>query len=329
MARPQGGLGRGIGALIPPADPRSKSKDARSDPDEPRQRPPSDGYVEIPLEAIAVNQSQPRKVFEDDALRVLADSIRRFGVLQPVVVRPSDGDQPYELIAGERRWRASDLAGKLALAKQRLTEEMQRLLSDYKPDPEDYVVGGIPVDSEYIIFIIDTSGSMQRYAWPRVQQQIRETLEVYPEVKGIQVFNDMGEYMFKSYRNEWIPDSQARREAIIDGLKNWTAFSNSSPREGIIEAIRSYYDPDKKISLYVYSDDFASGSINAVVREVDRRNKLDEDGQRRVRIHAVAFPVYYEVTNGELLSSARFAILMRALCQRNGGTFVALPSLRG
>ncbi|OUU78767.1 MAG: hypothetical protein CBC38_06520 [Gammaproteobacteria bacterium TMED78] len=224
---------------------------------------------------------------------------------------------------------SSDLAGKLALAKQRLTEEMQRLLSDYKPDPEDYVVGGIPVDSEYIIFIIDTSGSMQRYAWPRVQQQIRETLEVYPEVKGIQVFNDMGEYMFKSYRNEWIPDSQARREAIIDGLKNWTAFSNSSPREGIIEAIRSYYDPDKKISLYVYSDDFASGSINAVVREVDRRNKLDEDGQRRVRIHAVAFPVYYEVTNGELLSSARFAILMRALCQRNGGTFVALPSLRG
>ena len=81
MARPQGGLGQGIGALIPPADPRSKSKDARSDPDEPRQRPPSDGYVEIPLEAIAVNQSQPRKVFEDDALRVLADSIRRFGVL--------------------------------------------------------------------------------------------------------------------------------------------------------------------------------------------------------------------------------------------------------
>ena len=222
---------------------------------------------------------------------------------------------------------ASDLAGRLALAKQRLTEEMQRLLSDFKPDPDDYKVGGIPVDSEYIIFIVDTSGSMQRYAWPRVQQQIRETLEVYPEVKGIQIFNDMGECMFKSYRNEWIPDSQARRESIIDGLRNWTAFSNSSPREGIIEAIRSFYDPDKKISLYVYSDDFASGSINAVVREVDRRNKLGDDGQRRVRIPAVEFQVYYEVTNGELLSSARFAILMRALCQRNGGTFVALPSL--
>ena len=222
-----------------------------------------------------------------------------------------------------------DLAGRLAEAKQRLTEEMQRLLADYRPDPEDYKVGGIPVDSEYIIFIIDTSGSMRRYAWNRVQQQIRETLEVYPQVKGIQVFNDMGEYMFKSYRNEWIPDTQGRRDAIIDALRNWQAFSNSSPREGILEAIDTFYDPDKKISLYVYSDDFASGSINAVVREVDRRNLAGADGQRRVRIHAVAFPVYYEVTNGELLSAARFAILMRVLCQRNGGTFVALPSLRG
>ncbi len=222
-----------------------------------------------------------------------------------------------------------DLAGRLAEAKQRLTDEMQRLLADYRPDPEDYKVGGIPVDSEYIIFIIDTSGSMQRYAWNRVQQQIRETLEVYPQVKGIQVFNDMGEYMFKSYRNEWIPDTQGRRDAIIDALRNWQAFSNSSPREGILEAIDTFYDPDKKISLYVYSDDFASGSINAVVREVDRRNTVGSDGQRRVRIHAVAFPVYYEVTNGELLSAARFAVLMRVLCQRNGGTFVALPSLRG
>jgi hypothetical protein len=223
---------------------------------------------------------------------------------------------------------SSELVGRLAQAKQRLTEEMQRLLANYRPDPDDYMVGGIPVDSEYIIFIIDTSGSMQRYAWDRVRRQIRETLEVYPQVKGIQVMNDMGEYMFKSYRNEWIPDTPGRREAINDALAEWKAFSNSSPREGILAAIDAFYDPAKKISLYVYSDDFSSGSINAVVREVDRRNRVGDDGTRRVRIHAVAFPVYYEVANGELLSSARFAILMRELCQRNGGTFVALPSLR-
>lgn len=222
---------------------------------------------------------------------------------------------------------SGELAGRLAQAKQSLTDEMERLLANNKPDPSEYKVGGIPVDSEYIIFIVDTSGSMRQYAWDRVQQQIQETLDVYPEVKGMQVLNDEGEYMFKSYRGEWIPDTPARRQAIVDAMRNWNAFSNSSPREGILEAIDEFYDPDKKISLYVYSDDFAQGSINAVVREVDRRNQIDAQGNRRVRIHAVAFPVYYDVT-GALLSAERFAILMRVLCQRNGGTFVALPSLR-
>lgn len=223
---------------------------------------------------------------------------------------------------------SEELQGRLTTARQSLTEEMRRLLSNYKPPIDEYKVGGIPVDSEYIIFLIDTSGSMRQYMWDRVQQQIRETLDVYPTVKGIQVMNDEGEYMFKSYRGEWIPDTPTRRQAIIDGLKSWNAFSNSSPREGILAAIDQFWAPDKKISLYVYSDDFAQGSINAVVREIDRRNRVDETGQRRVRIHAVAFPVYYEVTGGQLYTAADFATLMRVICQRNGGTFVALPLLR-
>jgi hypothetical protein len=219
---------------------------------------------------------------------------------------------------------SSELEGRLAQAKQRLTEEMQRLLTDYRPPLEDYKVGGIPVDSEYIIFIVDTSGSMQSYAWGRVQDQIRETLQVYPTVKGIQIMNDEGTYMFKGTRGDWMPDTATTRDAIINDMRNWDDFSDSSPREGILAAIDTFYDPNKKISLYVYSDDFSRGSISAVVREIDRRNKADEHGNRRVRIHAVAFPVFWQVYN-ELHSAANFAILMRAICQRNGGTFVALP----
>tara|TARA_Y100001968_G_scaffold323173_1_gene360418 strand:- start:1514 stop:2434 length:921 start_codon:yes stop_codon:yes gene_type:complete len=114
MARPTGGLGRGIGALIPPSDPRNEAdRGARTAPGiSKRGGIEPGGYIEIPIEAIAVNRLQPRKVFEDEALQILADSIKRFGVLQPVVVRSHDGAQPYELIAGERRWRASKLAGK-------------------------------------------------------------------------------------------------------------------------------------------------------------------------------------------------------------------------
>jgi ABC-type phosphate transport system auxiliary subunit len=65
---------------------------------------------------------------------------------------------------------------RLAAAKQSLTDEMRRLLADYKPPIDEYKVGGIPVDSEYIIFLIDTSGSMQQFMWDRVQQQLSETL---------------------------------------------------------------------------------------------------------------------------------------------------------
>ena len=220
---------------------------------------------------------------------------------------------------------SEQLAGQLATAKQSLTDEMERLLGENRPRPEDYKVGGIPVDSEYIIFVIDTSGSMKRYEWDRVQQQIRETLEVYPTVKGIQVLNDEGNHMFLSYRGEWMPDTPVRREAILDALSNWDAFSNSSPRRGILEAINLYYDPTKKISLYVYSDDLSTGSINAIVREIDARNQANTEGDRLVRIHAVAFPVYWDVT-GAMGTGGDYATLMRILCQRNGGTFVALPS---
>jgi hypothetical protein len=136
--------------------------------------------------------------------------------------------------------------------------------------------------------------------------------------------NDEGEYMFKSYRDEWIPDTPTRRQAILDALRDWDAFSNSNPREGILAAIDKFYDPNKKISLYVYSDDFAQGSINPVVREIDRRNQADASGNRRVRIHAVAFPAVYQMI-GELYTAANFATLMRVICQRNGGTFIALP----
>jgi hypothetical protein len=249
-------------------------------------------------------------------------------------VKVLDLQRQLEEIRAEVLATASDstitnqIQGRLATAKQSLSDEMRRLLADYKPPIDEYKVGGIPVDSEYIIFLIDTSGSMKQYAWDSVQKQISETLQVYPTVKGIQVMNDEGEYMFKSYRNEWIPDTPTRRQAIIDALKNWDSFSNSSPREGILAAIDTFYDPAKKISLYVYSDDFAVGSVNAVVREIDRRNKADDTGKRLVRIHAVAFPTIYEATGGEMYTAAQFAVLMRAICQRNGGTFVALPTRR-
>ena len=158
--------------------------------------------------------------------------------------------------------------GALASAKQRLTEEMRRLQPYYKRADDD-AVAGIPVDSEYIIFIIDTSGSMQQYNWDRVQQKLNETLDVYPQVQGLQIMNDNGNYMFSQYAGKWIPDTPGRREAIKNTMRLWRPFSDSNPVDGIIYAISTYWSPDKKISIYVFGDEFSGRSVENVVRQVD------------------------------------------------------------
>jgi hypothetical protein len=195
--------------------------------------------------------------------------------------------------------------------------------------PSAGAIFDVDPDVEHVIFIVDTSGSMQSYAWGRVQEQIRETLAAHPNLKGLQVMNDEGTYLFKSYRGAWMPDTPVTREAIVDAMRNWDDYSDSSPREGILAALDTFYDPNKKISLYVYSDDFLQGSINPVVREIDRRNRTTASGERLVRIHAVAFPAVYLMAGGDLYTAAGYATLMRIICQRNGGTFVALPVIRG
>ncbi|MGK0337939.1 MAG: hypothetical protein ACJAWF_002564 [Candidatus Azotimanducaceae bacterium] len=216
------------------------------------------------------------------------------------------------------------IRGRLEVAKQSLSAEMRRLLAEYQKNSDDDTIAGIPVDSEYVIFIIDTSGSMRGFAWPLLQQKIDEILQVYPRLKGIQVMNDMGQFMFSQYANEWIPDTRARRVAIMDRLESWDTFSNSSPVEGITKAIAMYYRPDKKISLYVMGDEFSGRSIQRVIDIVDRINQPDKDGERLVRIHAIGFPVQFDRPQQFQTTGIRFAILMRELCARNGGTFVGL-----
>ena len=214
--------------------------------------------------------------------------------------------------------------GALSRTKQRLTEEMRRLQPYYSRAPDD-AVAGIPVDSEYVVFIIDTSGSMQQFNWNRVIDKVTETLDVYPQVKGIQIMNDNGSYMFKQYAGKWIPDTPGRRQAIVNTMRTWQPFSDSNPADGIIYAISTFWSPDKKVSVYVFGDDFqGNSSIDAVVATIDRLNRAGADGKRRVRLHGVGFPRGFR-KGGQIPATAiRFATLMRVLCERNGGTFVAL-----
>jgi hypothetical protein len=207
-------------------------------------------------------------------------------------------------------------------AEQKLSTEVERL-RQYRRATPDGTVAGIPADSEYIIFIIDTSGSMINYNWSNVVQKVAETLDVYPRVEGIQVLNDMGNYMFTQYAGRWIPDSPNRRRLILKQLSNWRAFSNSSPVEGIEKAIETYHDWDKEISIYVLGDEFTGESAQRVIDRVAQLNRPDARGRRRVRVHAVGFSI--DIDNAEFQrTSRRFSSLMRRLCLENGGTFVGL-----
>ncbi|MYA18163.1 MAG: VWA domain-containing protein [Gammaproteobacteria bacterium] len=226
--------------------------------------------------------------------------------------RATEEDAEFQRVRRER----------LVRAKQSLTAEMERLLG------VDFVrasntIGGVTVDSEFIIFVIDTSGSMRSYAWSAVQRKVREALDIYPRVRGIQIMNDMGDYMYPEYAGRWIEDTVARRRDMLRRLAGWSANSNSSPVEGIQQAINTYYSRDRKISIYVFGDDFSGRSIERVVDTVDHVNRIVEDGSRRVRIHGVGFPVQMGGASG-----ARFAALMRELTIRNDGTFVGLPTLQ-
>jgi len=221
----------------------------------------------------------------------------------------------------------SIIQGRLLAAQQQLSEEMKRLQEQqtYRR-PTEAPVGGIPVDSEYVIFIIDTSGSMQRFAWPAVQRKMGEVLDAYPRLKGLQVMNDEGVYMYSSYAGKWIPDTPGRRQAIRERLRGWQPFSNSSPVEGIEAAIRTYWSRDRKISLYVLGDEFTGDSIDEVLESVDRMNRPDSRGERKVRIHGLGFPTLFSQSDYPEATQVRFATLMRLLCERNGGAFVALNS---
>lgn len=104
MAENRRGLGRGLSALLGEAEEISHAVD------------PAAGVREVPIELIHANPDQPRRHFAEAELAELAESIREKGVLQPVLLRPSKrGEGEYELVAGERRWRAAQRAGLRAL----------------------------------------------------------------------------------------------------------------------------------------------------------------------------------------------------------------------
>ena len=142
------GLGRGLGSLIQststpePASTTGAGEPPAAESDAPAADVPAvdlapvpgASFAELPVDRITPNAAQPRQVFDEEAMAELVHSIREIGLLQPVVVRPvgpgDDGETRYELVMGERRWRATQAAGLTVIpAIVRETDDTAMLLS--------------------------------------------------------------------------------------------------------------------------------------------------------------------------------------------------------
>jgi hypothetical protein len=185
-----------------------------------------------------------------------------------------------------------------------------------KNTQRDEEVGGIPVDSDYVIFIVDTSGSMKQI-WGRVSSEIINVLNIHPKVKGFQILNDMGSSLVSGYDGKWMADTPGRRKSAIKLFSNWGELSNSSPVEGLEVALRKYAKPNITTSIYVFGDDYTGSSYDPVIEKITRQNTLSTTNKRRAKIHGIGF-----ISAG---TTDRFGILMRELTKQNGGTFLALP----
>jgi hypothetical protein len=218
---------------------------------------------------------------------------------------------------------SNKVEGELVAAYQKLSKEMERLLKERAKRPATEAIGGIPVDSEYIVFVVDTSDSMTDNHWDTNLAIIDEILGFYPHVLGLQIMNDQGAYMFENTKGQWLADSVEQRAEIRRRAKHWAAFSQSNPVPGMEEAIRTYWAPDKRISVFVLGDEFTGKSIQAALDSITALNKPGADGRRPVRIHAIGFP------EGQGMSpdtNIRFSALMRLVCSQNNGTFVGLKN---
>jgi hypothetical protein len=218
---------------------------------------------------------------------------------------------------------SNKVEGELVAAYQKLSAEMQRLLKERAKRPATEAIGGIPVDSEYVVFVVDTSDSMTDNHWETNLAIIDEILGFYPHVLGLQIMNDQGAYMFENTKGQWLTDSVEQRAEIRRRAKHWAAFSQSNPVPGMEEAIRTYWAPDKRISVFVLGDEFTGKSIQAALDSITALNKPGADGRRPVRIHAIGFP---EGPGMSPDTNIRFSALMRLVCSQNNGTFVGLKN---
>ncbi len=193
---------------------------------------------------------------------------------------------------------------------------------------------GLPVESNYIAFVFDTSGSMRDTSTDNLHaaavEKIRNVLDSYPEIKGVQFLDADGRFMLPGTPGIWLNDDPATREGALRVLANYPYFSNSNPVPGIFRAIRSLYQPDNEemhMAVFVFGDEF-TGKAEPVLERLELINPRKEDGSRHVSISAVGFPTVLRYPLMGAHTGMKFANLMREVAFKHDGAFIAVRTER-
>ena len=191
---------------------------------------------------------------------------------------------------------------------------------------------GLPVESNYIAFVFDTSGSMRDTANDQINalamEKIRDVLDSYPEIKGVQFLDADGRFMLPGTPGIWLGDDRNTREGALRVVATYPYFSNSNPVPGIFRAIRSLYQPDNKemrMAVFVFGDEF-TGKAEPVMERLEMINPRKEDGHRHVSINAVGFPTVLRYPLMGAHTGMKYANLMREVAFKHDGAFIAVTA---
>ena len=194
---------------------------------------------------------------------------------------------------------------------------------------------GLPIESNYIAFVFDTSGSMRDtrtdQIYEAVIEKIQNVLDSYPEIKGVQFLDADGRFILRGTPGIWLDDRRETRMGALRMLSSYQTFSNSNPTPGIFRAIRSLYQPDNpemRMAIFVFGDEF-TGQAEPILDRLETMNPRKDNGKRHVSINAVGFPTVLRYPLMGAHTGMKFANLMREVAFRHDGAFIAVTSENG
>jgi hypothetical protein len=183
---------------------------------------------------------------------------------------------------------------KIASDKIRNNEKLKDLIvpvledKNLKLQPKE--AGGLNVDAEYVVFIIDNSGSMVEWGpWSSVIREVSIIIDAFPNLKGFQILNDQGAKML-SIGDKWIEDTPSNRKLIKTSIKNFRGVSRSNPVPGLKIALNRYANGLNKVGIFIVGDDITLQTgerTEDIYKDIQKLNQIN--GEIKARINGLVF----------------------------------------